>query len=204
VLDTHYDTADHNFDENDLVCKMRSHYEGDDTTVYIKYVHPDPDVCRGAPLDPAPGYDNEMKLEEDISACSNRWSRATKVKGLKFNKTFTQLGDITKYIPGVLDFWPNSSDKQALIIDKQYWTWSFSISDNKLKDTEFEMTLSAIYASLDEAMSGTAQPLEEAEVSFRVTGNDKGDNVGTKTAARAWNLFYTLLEHAHVCTCKSL
>lgn len=148
TLYTHYDTENHSFDLNNIVSKTRSALGEADSSITVKFVGVDPDVTRAAPLSAASGLDAEEKFEEDISPCSNKYSRATKVKGLAFNKTFSSLGDISRYISGVLDMWSGASKGQALVIDKQYWTWSYTVTDNKWKDTSFDVTVSATYATL--------------------------------------------------------
>lgn len=103
TLYTHYDTEDHSFDFNNIVSKARSSLGDADSSITIKFVGVDPDVTRAAPLAPASRLDAEEKFEEDISPCSNKYSRATKVRGLAFNKTSASLGDISRYIPGILN-----------------------------------------------------------------------------------------------------
>jgi hypothetical protein len=128
------DTADHELREHDYVVRERTDQEDGSREVTLKFRHPDRFISQDRDMKPVDGFENDMRVEEDIKPRFQSLFSFSSSVVVHDDQTITTFGDVTKLFPGLANELEDAQDDLALAM-----VGDFTAFKRVIKGTSFQI-----------------------------------------------------------------
>jgi len=144
-----------------------------------------------------PGYEYidslEMKLEQDIHPCYNKYNRKLKLKKLPYGTSLSSCDFCKSLYPTV--FYDTSKFEKYPLEVHSNKTWWVQTQDGYLfnNTTKFKISCNVGYLSEEDAYNGGVKPDHDSEFSIRIYSFDDGYGVWDEYVLTKMGEFYRFM-----------